>query len=426
MSKILRIFTIVLLPVFTLGLGWQLGAQYTQQEFENVSNEWNEIFSGGIDDQIESDPEEEVNISMLWTVWRLLLKNYIDPQDLEVTPMLHGAVSGLTNAVGDPYTTFMTPKVHTEFKQSMQGRLQGIGAELTMRDGFVVVVAPLKGSPAEAAGVLPEDKIVAVDGEDITEQALIDVVQKIRGTKGTDVTISVMRKGEEEPIDIAITRDDIRVPMVEAEIKETATGSIGVIAINQFGDGAITDVRKALQSYLSKDLDGLVLDLRFNGGGYLDGAVQLTSLFLDNGKVVSVRRRHGADEEHYVTGTPLVPELPLVVMINEGSASASEITAGALQDAGRATIVGKKSFGKGTVQEVIELPGGASLRVTIAKWLTPDGRDLGKEGVQPDIIVERTREQIQDGEDPQLDAALEWLLDGEGKEVQSKEVQSAE
>ncbi|MDP7069355.1 MAG: S41 family peptidase, partial [Candidatus Peribacteraceae bacterium] len=214
-------------------------------------------------------------------------------------------------------------------------------------------------------------------------------------------------------LEITITRDDIKVPSTESEIKEYDGKRIGYVALNRFGDTTTTEVEEQVKKFLEDKVDALLIDVRFNGGGYLEKAVDLTSMFIQKGKVVSVARREGELSHHYVSGRPLDTEIPLAILINEGSASASEILAGVLQDAGRATIVGKQSFGKGTVQEVFELPGGTSLRVTTARWLTPNGRDLGKDGVTPDIEVERTREQIQKKEDPQLDAALELLTKGE-------------
>ncbi|MCA9370896.1 MAG: hypothetical protein KC680_02970, partial [Candidatus Peregrinibacteria bacterium] len=201
----------------------------------------------------------------------------------------------------------------------------------------------------------------------------------------------------------------ITVPSVESEVKEYAGKDIGYIALNRFGDTTTEEVASAVKDLMKQDIQGLIFDVRFNGGGYFDKGVDLSSMFLEKGKVVSVAHREGEPIHHYASGRPIAPTIPMVVLINEGSASASEILAGALQDNGRATIIGKKSFGKGTVQEVFELPGGTSIRITTARWLTPNGTDLGKEGVHPDIDVDRTKEDIEAEKDPQLDAALELL-----------------
>ncbi|MAE68531.1 peptidase S41 [bacterium] len=413
MIKLLKNLTLVVLPVATLFLGVQIGMSHADQKLEHEFSALEESFAGGVGSGVlVSDPKEEVDISLLWSVWRLMAKHYIEPEKLKTATMLHGATSGLVDAIGDPYTTFMPPKENKEFKQSLNGKLQGIGAELTLRDEEIVVVAPLKGSPAEAAGLIPEDVITHVDEKSVEGFSLGDAVELIRGPKGTDVTLTVKREGEGS-LDITITRDDIKVPSVESEIKEYDEKRIGYISLNRFGDTTTEEVEESVKSHLEEGVDGLIVDVRFNGGGYLDKAIDLSSMFLTKGKVVSVERREGEPTHHYVTGRPIAEDIPLVVLINEGSASASEILAGALQDQSRATIIGKKSFGKGTVQEVFDLPGGTSVRITTARWLTPDGKDLGKEGVSPDIEVERTREQIQAKEDPQLDTALELLTKGE-------------
>lgn len=417
MQRILRIGVVVLLPLITLSLGWGLGMRYAEAQVADMMSQLEFLYQGKTaSGALVHDPEKEVNLSLLWGVWRLLQQHYIAPEKLETTNMLYGATAGLVRALDDPYTSFMTPSENTDFKEGLGGKLHGIGAELTMKDGSVVVVAPLKGSPAQEAGLQPEDIIIEVDGTDISNETLTNVVQRIRGPKGTSVTLTLVRDGASEPIKLTIKRDDIQIPSVEAEVKQTASGAVGVIAINQFGDETIGEVEQALRDFQKgkESISGIAIDLRFNGGGYLDGAVELASLFLKQGKVVTVQRREGEPVSHYVNGRPLDPDLPLAVIINAGSASASEIFAGAIQDHKRGVIVGKTSFGKGTVQEVFDLPGGSSLRVTVARWLTPGGKDLSKEGIHPDIEVDRAPEDIASKHDPQLDAALEWLFDHEG------------
>ncbi|HRH93823.1 MAG TPA: S41 family peptidase [Candidatus Peribacteria bacterium] len=415
MSRSLRLFSMVMLPLIMLALGWQLGMRSEQQRLTSERDRIAELFSGetGSGKTVMSDPEKEVDISLLWSVWRLLNRNYIEPDQLKMNTMVFGAVSGMVSAVGDPYTLFMTPTDNKQFQDTLSGTLEGIGAQLEMQNGQVIVVAPLKGSPAEKAGILPRDVIVKVGDKDVADMKLEEVVSMIRGEKGTPVTITVLHDKARQVTTMTMTRDAIHVPSVESKlIKTTHSGSIAYVALNQFGNDSIAELRTALQAMPLKDVKGVVLDLRFNGGGYLEGAVDLVSMFVADGKVVSVERRGGTTEEHFVKGGTLVPEtLPVAVIINGGSASASEITAGALQDHKRAKIVGTQSFGKGTVQEVIDLPGGSSLRVTIARWLTPDGHNLGKKGVTPDIVVDRTVEQFQANKDPQLDTAVEWVTD---------------
>lgn len=396
-----RILSLAILPVVTLVIGWEAGALWGGDRLNELSP---------AEQTITGDPEPQANLSLMWDVWRLLQEKYIEPSDLKSREMILGAIHGLVAAVGDPYTVFMTPKENTDFRDSLSGHLEGIGAQLTQSGSDVLVVSPLKGSPAEAAGLLPQDIILEVDGNDVTGQSLEEIVSQIRGPKGTTVEVGVFRKNATDLITLSIVRDNITVPSTEYEVKHGTGGDVGYLAINQFGDNTISEIRRILRDVDPSGLKGLIIDLRFNGGGYLDGAVDLVSMFQKEGLVVDVQGKGTTVDHHYVTGEAILPDLPLVVLVNEGSASASEITAGALQDNDRATIVGVKSFGKGTVQEVIDLAEGTSLRVTVAHWLTPDGRNLSTEGVMPDIVVERTREDIIAGRDPQLEAAMGVLL----------------
>jgi carboxyl-terminal processing protease len=408
--RFLRLTALVLLPCMTLALGWQLGASYESRQLARERDQLSEAMSlsTGSGHTVRQDPEKEVDLSLLWSVWRLLDARYVDPAKLDTRSMVFGAVGGLVDAVGDPYTLFMTPKDTKSFTDALSGTLEGIGAQLDLQSGHVIVVAPIKGSPAEEAGLRSRDEIISVDGKSVVGLSLEETVGMIRGPQGATVTLSILRGGSHTPLVLQVKRAAIHIPSVESRVLKTQTGSLGYVALNQFGDDSVNEIRKALGAF-PKDIRGVILDLRFNGGGYLDGAVDLVSLFVKSGDVVTVRQRDEAPETHRVTGSPLLPDMPLVVLINGGSASASEITAGALQDLKRATIVGTQSFGKGTVQEIIELLGGSSLRVTVAHWLTPSGHDLGKKGITPDIVIDRTVEQAQHEYDPQLLAAEAWL-----------------
>ncbi len=408
MSSTQRFVFLAGLPAFALLLGVQLGMRLDTQVANPKPEQISQYMQSGTG-RILTNPRKEVSIDMLWSVWDTLLTRYIEPEEMDSNKMILGAVQGLVKSVGDPYTVFMSPDENVDFRQALQGALQGIGAELSLRGEDVVIVAPIKGSPAQKAGLMPEDIILKIDGEDIRGQNLQDVVKKIRGAKGTSVKLDIARDGE--PMEFVIVRDDIVIPSTEYEIKETAKGKIAYLAINQFGDNTPGESIAAIRDMQKSDLEGFILDLRFNGGGYLDGADDLTSMFLKEGKVVSVVGRDD-EQAHYVSGKTLLPDIPMVVLVNQGTASASEIVAGALQDYKRATIIGMKTFGKGTVQEVIDFPGGSSLRVTIAKWHTPNGHDLGKKGITPDIVVDRTEQDYQNEVDPQMEAALQWLSDG--------------
>ncbi len=412
MTRPTRVFVGFLVPVFALLLGWQLGMRYATVRYNDAQHRLEDMLIGRAQTGATiSNPKEEVNIELLWTTWRLLLANYLRPEEMDAQKMVEGAVAGMVAGVGDPYTLFMTADESDEFIDGLDGNLEGIGAELTAEGGIVRVVRLIKDSPAERAGLLPDDIVTKVADTEVSGKELQEVISLIRGPKGTTAQLEVVRvkDGEDETKAFSIVRDQIHVPSAEYEEKTGTGGTVGVLTISQFGGETVQEVRAILTQLDTTKVKGLVIDLRYNGGGYLDGAIDLVSMFVKEGKVVSVA---GKTErvDHEVTGNILLPDIPLVVLINAGSASASEIFAGAVQDHGRATIVGTQSFGKGTVQEVIDLPGGSSLRVTIATWLTPKGTDLGKHGVTPDVVVDRTTEDLEADRDPQLDAAMRELL----------------
>lgn len=392
-----KILGFIILVVFIFALGWHVGAGQSRQGQTTFATE-KQMGQG-----IGSD---KVDMQLFWDVWGLLAGRYVDPNALDYKNMIYGAIRGMVFSLGDPYTTFLTPKENREFQESMNGTLEGIGAELTLRDGLITVVSPLKGSPAKLAGIQPEDVILKVNDEDVQDFTLEQVVMKIRGPKGTKVKLTLGRKGESEPFDVEIVRQTININSVEWKMVD----NIAHIELNQFGGKTKEEFTKAISEILLKRPKGIVLDLRYNGGGYLDGAVDIVSEFVEKGKVVSVKKRNSEEDEViYVTGKARVAKVPLVVLINKGSASASEIVAGAIRDSGRGITIGETSFGKGTVQEVENLIDGSSLRVTIAKWYTPNNVNISVVGITPDIEVVRTIEDIKASRDPQLDAALDYL-----------------
>lgn len=408
MNSSTRVFVGFLVPVFALLLGWQLGVRYATNRYDTAQRRLEDMIIGRSQSGAAvTNPKEDVNIELLWTTWKLLINNYIRPEELDAQTMVEGAVSGMVDSIGDPYTLFMTRKESVEFVDGLNGNLEGIGAELEADTGIVRIVRLIEGSPAERAGLLPDDLVIRVGETDVSGLDLGEVIGLIRGPKGSSVVVTVMRGKEERTF--TITRDQIHIPSAKYEVKPGDGGSVGLLTLSQFGGETIAEVTGLLQNVGATDIKGLIIDLRYNGGGYLDGAIDLTSMFLKEGRVVTVAGRT-SQQHHDVTGRTLLPDMPVVILINGGSASASEIFAGAMQDHDRATIVGTQSFGKGTVQEVIELPGGTALRVTTATWLTPDGTDLGKHGVTPDIVVERTTEDREADRDPQLEAAMKELL----------------
>lgn len=320
--------------------------------------------------------------------------------DVDAAKALDGAKSGLVASLGDPYTVYMTKKQAQDLADDLKGNLSGIGAEIGFRNSQLTVIAPIADTPAAKAGLQPKDTIIKIDGKDPSGLTLDEAVGKIRGDAGTKVTLTLVR-GNDAPFDVTITRAAISVPSVSWK----KDGEIGIITISRFGDDTVEKTKQAASELTAQGATKFVLDLRNNGGGYLQAAVGVSNVFMDN-KVVVEERKGGKTTDKLSTeaGGELVGK-PVVVLINGGSASASEITAGALQDQGVAKLVGEKSFGKGSVQEIIDLAGGAQLKVTVAHWFTPKGRGIDKKGISPDVEVKMSTEDINASRDPQLDKA---------------------
>ena len=361
-----------------------------------------------------SEPES-IDLGQFWRVWALMEDRFVAASSSAPTSQeerVHGAISGLVDAYDDPYTVFLPPQDAESFSEDISGNFGGVGMEVGMRDGVVTVIAPLPNTPAERSGLIAGDVIVRIDGESTEDMSIDEAVQRIRGEKGTDVTLSIYREGEFELRDITVTRDTISIPTVDTE---SVDDEIFVIRLYSFNALAEVRMQEALREYVLSGADDLVLDLRGNPGGYLQSAVAIASYFLPAGKVV-VREQHGDDSEklYRSQGRTLRGFDPdtMVVLIDNGSASASEILAGALREHGVATLLGQSTFGKGSVQELIKLTDGSSLKVTVARWLTPEGTSISDGGLDPDITITRSPEERLAGEDPQFEAALR-LLRGE-------------
>lgn len=399
-------FLIIAILAFTLGNYWGMHKEELVRKYQNQITE---IPQGNESKSDSFEKNEELSFDGFEDVWEILKDKYVDPQVfIENEPFEYGVIKGLVSGLDDPYSAFMTPEENQDFREGLQGNFQGIGAELTVKSGAVTVVTPLKKSPAKKAGLMPEDIIVKVDDEEITGQPLREVVTKIRGPKDTNVTLGIFRPKDLQEMDITITRDTILLPSVESEMKE----DIAYIEINQFGDDTTLEFAKQIRELYKNKPKGIILDLRFNGGGYLDAAVEIASAFLEKDQeVVQVKSKNNSVSHKSKYKIFSNTEIPLVILTNKGSASASEIVAGALQDHKRALVIGEQSFGKGTVQEVVPLKGGASLRVTIAKWLTPNKNTIDKTGISPDILIEKTREDFEQEKTPQLDKAFELVKD---------------
>lgn len=350
-------------------------------------------------------PEEYQDLfAPFWETWDIIHEEYLE-QPVDDLALMRGAIDGMLNSLGDDYTFYMTPDEYKQANESMEGEYQGIGAWVDTSGDYVEVISPMKGAPADEAGLLPKDLVIAIDGEDMTGIPGDLVLQRILGPAGTDVTLTILRG--EETFDVTITRANIVVPTVESEMLE---GNIAYVALLDFGGNSTEQLRKALRELLRQDPVGLVFDLRNNGGGYLNTAIQVVSEFIPEGVVMYEQYGDGKTLKYQAIPGGLATEIPMVVLVNEGTASASEITAGAIQDYNRAPLIGVTTFGKGLVQSWIALEDDAgAVRVTIAQWLTPDGRQIGNEGLKPEYEVEMTEEDYAAGNDPQLDKALEVL-----------------
>jgi carboxyl-terminal processing protease len=345
-----------------------------------------------------------------WQTWEVVHEYFVD-QPVDDTLLMQGAIRGMLAALDDPHTSYMDPEMYSFEEQSLAGEYEGIGAYIDTSDEYVEIISPITGSPAEAAGLKSGDLIVGIDGEDMTGVSGEEVHAKILGPAGTDVTLTIKREGVDEPFDVTITRAKIVVPSVESKMLE-GEDNLAYVRINIFGEDTATDLRSQLRELLKNNPRGMVLDLRGNGGGYLDTSIEVVSEFIDSGVVVYEEYGDGSRDSYDVKSGGLATEIPLVVLVDEGTASASEITAGAIQDYERGILVGTTTYGKGSVQNWLALVNDqGAIRVTIARWLTPKGRQINEVGIEPDYVVEFTEEDIKNENDAQLKKAIELLND---------------
>jgi carboxyl-terminal processing protease len=341
-----------------------------------------------------------------WQTWNLVKEEYVDqPVDEEL--MMRGAIRGMLESLGDQHTSYLDPQMFEAANAHLQGEeYEGIGAWVDTTQDYLTVISPMPGSPAEKAGLRTNDKIIAIDGEDMTGIDGELVRQRVLGPKGTTVTLTIQRENV-EPFDVDVTRDSIVVPTIDSRMLDN---NVAYIQLFTFGDTTSADLRDTLKELMAQKPDGLILDLRYNGGGYLETAIDVASEFIGDGVVMYEEFGDGQRQAYESRGDGLATEIPMVVLINEGSASASEIVAGAIQDRGRGVLVGITSFGKGSVQTYVPLVNDqGAVRVTIARWLTPNGRQIHEIGLEPDYVVEITDQDIANGVDPQLEKAVELL-----------------
>lgn len=358
---------------------------------------------------LAGDDSSIADLDLFWKVWRTLDGKFVgevNPTDAE---KVYGAIQGLTASYKDPYTVFFPPVEAKAFNEEVSGAFEGVGMEVGMRDGGLVVVAPLKDTPAFKAGILAGDKIIKIDGADTAGLAVDQAVKKIRGKGGTKVVLTIVREGK-EPMDISIVRAQIDIPTVNTELRKDG---VFVIHLYNFSAPSFAKFREALREFVDSKSDKLIIDLRNNPGGYLEAASDIGSWFLPTGDLIVTEDYSDKRDQiaHRSKGyNVFTDKLHLAILVNGGSASASEILAGALHDHKKATLVGEKTFGKGSVQELVQLDNNTSLKVTVARWLTPSGLNISKQGIMPDIEVKMTPEIYKEKGDVQLNSAAEFLV----------------
>lgn len=354
-----------------------------------------------------SDPELATLFSPFFEAWNIVHEQYID-QPVDDVKLMQSAIGGMMEGLGDKHSSYMDPETYQQVNAPLMGSYTGIGAWVDTSGESLVIIAPMPGSPAEAAGILSGDTVIAIDGKDMTGVDPNVVLQSILGPADTKVTLTITREGVDEPLEITITRATIEIPVIEYEMLDN---NIGYIYLSQFSVNAGEEVRKALNDLMAQNPQGLILDLRDNTGGFLDAAFDVTSAFIEVGPIMIEETGDGAKQTYSAYGNAIAPDIPLVVLVNGGSASASEITAGAIQDRGRGMLVGTTTYGKGSVQNWIELEGdNGAIRVTIARWLTPNGKQINDIGLTPDVVVDYTQADADAGIDPQREKAIEILL----------------
>ena len=357
-----------------------------------------------LDSDANNEIEDKADFSLFWDAWKMIEDDYTIEQ-LDYQKMVHGAISGMVDSLDDPYTVFLTPEENKMFNQDMSGKFGGIGAEIGFRDGFLTIITPLKNSPAEKAGLLAGDIILKVDDEEIIGVNMDKAIYLIRGEEGTKVILTVSREGTDELKEIEIIRDIVVVETVGWEMME----NIAYISISQFNEDTSAEFDSYIDEILIKDPDGIIIDLRNNSGGYLDDTEEIASRFIDKGDIIVIESYKNNQEVHKSRGGQKFGGIPVVVLINEWSASASEILAGTLRDNGKAKLVGEKTFGKGLVQIMEDLKDGSAIKISVSRWLTPNGVDINKNGIEPDFEVEFTEDDYINERDPQLEKAMEIL-----------------
>ncbi len=424
-SKIKKTLFLLIVFAAVFSSGWYGGVQSGESIFSfmrpseaSESVNYNkQSYTEKTQDDINFD---NIDLSEFWEVWSLLDKKFIfasSTSELTTKDKIRGAIKGLVKSYNDPYTVYFKPEEFKDFSSDISGNFGGVGMEVGIREGLITVISPLPNTPADKAGVLPGDFIVKIDDKSTEDMMLHEAVRLIRGEVGTKVKLQLFRQSESKFIEVTIVRDNIDIPTVKTE----KIDDVFVISLYSFNAIANAKMYSALNDYIKSGASKLILDLRGNPGGYLSGAVKVAGYFLPPGKVV-VKETFGDGRKNKVfrsTGMPLVnlKKDNFVILVNGGSASASEILAGALRDYDYATLIGERTYGKGSVQELIPLSEDSALKVTIARWLIPNGDSISGQGLIPNIVISRSVEDILSDKDPQMDAAMRFL---HGEKVESE------
>ncbi|MEK7462793.1 MAG: S41 family peptidase [Patescibacteria group bacterium] len=396
-NKALVVSGIILASLVLIGAGYYSGYNYGIETPKNI------VIKGV--SNIESEAKQDADFNIFWQAWDLLKSNHIKGVELKDQDLVYGAIEGLVNSAGDPHTTFFKPDDSQKFVEDIQGEFGGIGAELGVKDDYVVVVAPLEDTPASRGGIKAGDKILEVDGKPLLKADVNAAVKKIRGEIGTTVVLTILSNGDKTTHEVSLVRGTITIPTLKWEIKND---NIAYVQLFSFNEKAPYLFYKTALAIMLGDMKGMVLDLRNNPGGYLEVAVNIAGWFFEKDKlIVSEQFRNGEETKFTSNGTGAFSDMPIVVLVNKGSASASEILAGALRDNRKIKLIGEKTFGKGTVQEMESLKDGSQIKMTIAKWVMPSGYIIEENGLVPDIEVKITEKDIEVKRDPQLERALE-------------------
>jgi carboxyl-terminal processing protease len=353
-----------------------------------------------------NSPSDEPDLSLIREAWQVIVEDHVDSGQIDPDVLIEGAIQGMLEALDDPFSAYFNAERNQMMNIDIEGEFGGIGAEVTIVHDQLTVVAPIKGTPAEKEGIKPRDRILAVDGESTEGMSLEEAVRRIRGEPGTSVTLRVLHQDDQEPVDIMVTREVIKLNSVYYEI---LPDSIAHITVTQFSARTGAEIFTALKEINANGATGIILDLRDNPGGVLSSAVTVASQFLDHGIVLYALDNEGERDDWHVEPGGLATTLPLAVLVNSNSASGSEVVAGALQDNGRGRLIGTTTFGKGSVNHIRDLSDGSAIYITIARWHTPNGRQIEGQGLSPDEEVEITAEDLEQGNDPQLERAIEYI-----------------